>query len=123
VDLFFRITAFARAVSEDHILKLAFAPFVANGAIERMVGKQEFEGVLASAGYLGSFGADDHALGDGKGAGRHHLGHFFDFDQTHAAVSINRKVGMIAVVRYLYAVIGCSLDDCLARLGFYFLSV
>ena len=43
VDLDFGEAAFARAVAEDHVLQFALAALVADRAIERMVGEQEFQ--------------------------------------------------------------------------------
>ncbi len=47
VQLLFGEAAFARAVAEDHVLQFALAALVADRAIERMIGEQEFEHVLA----------------------------------------------------------------------------
>ncbi len=47
VDLGFGVAALAGAVAEHHVLQFALAALVAHRAIQRMVGEQEFEHVLA----------------------------------------------------------------------------
>ena len=59
------VEAVGRAVLEGHVLQLALAAGVADGAVERMVAEQELEGGFAGLGDLGRFGGDDHAFGDG----------------------------------------------------------
>ena len=85
VDLGFGVAALAGAVAEGHVLQFALAALIAHRAIERMVGEQELQHVLARGGHLRRFRADHHALGHGKRAGGHQLGHLFHFHQAHAA--------------------------------------
>ncbi len=47
VDLGFGKAAFIRAVAEHHVLQFAFAAFVADRTIERMVAEEEFERAFA----------------------------------------------------------------------------
>src|SRR6185437_13606864 len=44
--------AFRGAIAEGHVLQFAFAAFIANRTVERVVRKQKFEHALASALYL-----------------------------------------------------------------------
>ena len=87
---------FIEAVAEDHVLQFALAAFVADGAIERMIGEQEFEHVLARLVDLSRVGSDDHAFGRDERARGLQLGHFFDFDQAHAAGRLQRQARVIA---------------------------
>ncbi len=96
VQLFFSETAVIEAVAESHVLQFAFAALVADRAIERMIGEQELEHVLARVMNLRRIGADDHAFGRDERAGRLQFGHFFDFDETHAARSLERKSLVVA---------------------------
>ena len=50
-------------------------------------------------------------------AGNLQLGHLLDFDDAHAAISRNRKLRVIAIVRDRDADIGRRLNDRLAFLG------
>ncbi len=85
VNFFFDEAAGVRAVAEDHVLQLAFAAFIADRAIERVIGQQEFQHVLARVPHLLGVGAHNHAFGGDDGACRLQLRKFFDFDQAHAA--------------------------------------
>ncbi len=96
VQLVFGEAAFAGSVAKDHVLQFALAAFVADGAIERMVGEEEFERGLAGGCYLRGFGADDHAFGNRKRAGGHQLRHLLDFDQAHAAGGLQGEAFVIA---------------------------
>src|SRR5579862_2582891 len=87
---------FGGAVAERHVLQFAFAASIANGAIQRMVPEQQFKHRLAGLLDLITFGGDDHALADHRGAGGLQFGHFLDLHQTHAASALQRKVGVIA---------------------------
>ena len=103
VDLLFGVAALAGAVAEDHVLQFALAALVAYRAIERMVGQQEFQGVLAGLRHLRGFGPHDHAFGDGESASRHQLGHLLHFDEAHAAGGLQSESFVIAERRNLDA--------------------
>jgi hypothetical protein len=103
VDFLFRETALARAVAEYHVLQFALAALVAHRAIQRVVGEQEFQHVLAGRGHLRGLGPHHHALGDGKRAGRHQLGHLLHFHQAHAAGGLQREALVVAERRDLDA--------------------
>ena len=47
MNFFFRVPALARAVTEHHVLQFALAALIAHRAIQRMVGQQELERILA----------------------------------------------------------------------------
>src|SRR5947208_3817245 len=51
------------AIAEDHVLELAFAAFVADGTVERVVGEQELEHRLAGVRDLVVLGVDHHPIG------------------------------------------------------------
>jgi hypothetical protein len=79
------------AVSHGLILEITFTSLVANRAVKRVVGEQEFHDTLTGLVGDGRVGLDDHARlhwpctrGDG-------LGGLFDLDQAHSAVSGNHE--------------------------------
>jgi hypothetical protein len=84
------------AVLEGHVLQLALATGVADGAVERMVAEQHLQRGFAGLGDFGGLGLDDHALGDRSGAGGLQLGHFLDADDAHAAGGLQREAGVVA---------------------------
>ncbi len=90
------VEAFGGAVFEGHVLQLALAAGVADGAVEGVVAEQELEGGFAGLRDVGGFGEDDHAFGDRCGAGGLELGHLFDADDAHAAGGLERQAGVVA---------------------------
>ncbi len=66
---------------------------------------------------------DHHAVADGQRAGHLHFRHFFHFDQTHAAGSLQRIAFVIAERRDLDAVLLGGLDHKGARRGLHLVSV
>jgi len=105
------------------VLQAALARLIADRTINRVIDQQELE--YTAHGFLDSLilGAHYHPVIDERRARRRQLGHLLDVYQAHATVSVDGKVRVIAIVRDLHAVIGGSLNDCLPRLGFDFLSV
>ncbi len=79
------VVAFAGAVLEGHVLQFALAARVANGAIERVIAEQQFNGGLARLRDLGRLGDENLALRHGGGAGGLQLGHFLLAHDAHAA--------------------------------------
>ena len=92
----FGIEAVGGTVLEGHVLELAFATSVADGAVERVVAEEELEGGLSCLCDLRSFGRYDHAFGDGGGAGGLELGHLLDANDAHAAGSLEGEAGIVA---------------------------
>src|SRR6266852_1843355 len=90
MNFFFDEAAGVRAVAEDHVLQFALAAFIADRAIERVIGQQKFKHVLARVADLFGGCANDHAFADDKGASGLQLGHFIDFDEAHAAGGLQR---------------------------------
>src|SRR5581483_4566599 len=103
VELGFHEARFGGAVAEGHVLQFALAAGVADGAVERMVAEQKLERGLARLADFFAGGGDDHAVGDGDGAGRLHLRHLLDLDQAHAAGGLERETRVIAERRHLDA--------------------
>ncbi|MCY1501637.1 hypothetical protein D9M68_357180 [compost metagenome] len=97
--LFFFVARRRTAVADGQVLQLAFAALVADGAIQRVVDQQELHDGLLGLDGLVALGANDHALRDGRGAGRHRLGRLFHVDQAHAAVGRDAEFLVIAEVR------------------------
>ncbi len=96
VKLFFDEAAGIRAVAEDHVLQFALAALVADGAIQRVIGQEEFQHIFAGLAHLFGLGADDHAFRRNHGAGGLELGHLLDFDKAHAAGGLERQPWVIA---------------------------
>ena len=90
------VEAVGGAVLEGHVLQLALAAGIADGAVERMVAEQQLQRGLAGLGDLGRLGLDDHAFGDRRGAGGLQLGHLLDADDAHAAGGLQREAGVVA---------------------------
>ena len=112
-----------KPVNHVVVLQAAFARLITDRAIDGMIDQQELE--HAAHCFLDSLivRAHHHAVVHNRRASRRELWHLLDIDETHSAVAIDGKIGMIAIVRDLYAVIVGSLDDSLPRPGFDFLFV
>ena len=111
------VEAVGRAVLEGHVLQLALAAGVADGAVERMVAEQQLQGGLAGLGDLGGLGLDDHAFGDRGGAGGLELRHLLDADDAHAAGGLQREAGVVTEGGDLDAGGLAGLDEQRARGG------
>ncbi len=111
------------AVLEGHVLQFALAAGVADGAVERVVAEQELERGLARLGDFRGFGRNDHALGDGGGAGRLQLGHLLDAHDAHATGRLQAEAGVITEGRDIDAGGFAGFDEEGARRGGDFLSV
>ncbi len=88
--------AFACAVFEGHVLQLALAACVANGAVERVIAEEQLDGGLARLRDLGRLGDEHLALGHLRGAGGLQLGNFFLAHDAHAAGGLEREAGIVA---------------------------
>ena len=96
MNFFLDEAARVRAIAEDHVLEFAFAAFVADRAVERVIGEEKFEHVLARLTDLVGVGANDHAVRSDERAGGLQLGRLLDLDKAHAASSLERQPGVIA---------------------------
>ncbi len=112
-----------RAVLEGHVLQFALAARIAHRAVERMVAEQQLQHGLARLLDLVALGADHHALGDRRGAGRLQLGHLLDFHQAHAAGALQRQAGVVAEGRHLDACALAGLNEERSRGNGEFLAV
>ena len=121
--LFFFKARSSAAVAHCQILQLAFAALVANGAIQGVVNQQELHHRLLGLDGLFALGANDHALRDGRRAGRQWLGCLFHFHQAHAAVGSNGKFLVVAKVRNVGASLFSRMHDHAAGGGFHLLAV
>jgi len=86
-----------RTVSHALILKVALATLVANRAVERVVGEEEFHDTLTGLVNEGRIGLDSHTGLNGPSAGSDWLWGSLDFDQTHTTVSGNHELLVVAV--------------------------
>ncbi len=107
--------AFAGAVLEGHVLQFALAAGIADGAVERMVAEEQFDGGLARLRDLRRFGDEDLAFGDGGGAGGLQLGNFFLAHDAHAAGGLQREAGIVAEGRDLDAGLAAGVNEQRAR--------
>jgi hypothetical protein len=123
VVLGFGVEAVGGTVLEGHVLQLALAARIADGAIEGVVAEEKLQGGFAGLGDLGSLGLDDHALGDRCGAGGLELGHLLDADDAHAAGCLKREAGIVAEGGDLDAGGLAGLDEEGARGGGEFIAV
>ena len=117
VQLFLDEARFVEAVAEGHVLEFALAAFVADGAIERMIREEELDHVLARFVDLVGGGLHHHAVGCDERAGGLQLGHFFDFDEAHAASGLQREAGVVAERRDFDALRFCRFDHKRAGVG------
>ena len=108
----------AEVVAE--VLQQALAGLVADGAVERMVEQQVFEGLLLGVLGLRAVGDDDGAVLGGRLAGGHDLGlhgdgavglAFADLDQAHPAAGHHGQGRVPAVVRNEHAALQGRLDQ------------
>ena len=84
------------AVSERLVLQVALAALVADGAVERMVDKQELHDAFAGAAHEVAVGAHLHAVGGGHGAGGDGFGRAFELDEAHPAIAGDGQPFVIA---------------------------
>ena len=105
------VEAFAGAVLEGHVLQLALAARVADGAVERVVAEEQFDGGLARLRDLGRLGDEDLAFGDRGGAGGLQLGNFFLAHDAHAAGGLEREAGIVAEGRNLDAGLAAGVNE------------
>jgi len=103
MDFFFDEAAGIGPITEDHVLQFAFAALVAHGAVERMVGQQEFEHELARISHLFRIRSHHHAFGYNLRATRLELRSLLHFDQAHAASALQRQSRVVAERRNLYS--------------------
>ena len=94
--LFLVVTRGRTAITHRQVLQLALTALIADRAVERVIDQQELHDRLLGRDGLVALGAHDHALRDGRGAGRHRLGRLFHVDQTHAAVGRDGQLLVIA---------------------------
>jgi hypothetical protein len=88
--------ALAGTVLECHVLQFALAAGVADGAVERVIAEEEFDGGFARLGDLGRFGGKYLAFCDGGGAGGLELGDLLLADDAHAAGGLKAEAGVVA---------------------------
>ena len=100
VNLFFHEAAGIRTVAEDHVLQFALAAFVAHRAIQRVVGQQKFQHVLARLPHLLGVRSNDHAFGGHQRARGLQLRGLFHLHQAHAARRLERQPGVVAERRH-----------------------
>ena len=117
------ITAVIHAVGHTLVLKIAFAPLIANRAIEGMVDQQEFKDTLAGLMHQRRIRADHHAVHRGHGAGGDRLRRAFHLDEAHPAIAGDRKSLMEAEMGNLDAQAFARLHHGRARLDLDFNAV
>ena len=96
-------SAGGRGVFMGKILEVALSALIADRAIQRMIGQDEFEHRLVGVIDDRRGGPNGHAFGRHGAARGLELRHLFDFDQAHAAVRIRLEFRMVAEVRNHHA--------------------
>ena len=79
------------------ILQPALAGLIADRAVHRMIDQQELHHRFAHRQHLRALGQHRHAFRHLGVTGDLQLGHLFDLNQTHAAITRDRKLRVIAV--------------------------
>jgi hypothetical protein len=87
------------AISHRLVLEIALASLVANGAVKRMVGEEEFHDTFSCLVDKRRVGLDHHSRLYRPRAGRHRLGSPLHLDQTHTTTSGNHQLLVVAVSR------------------------
>ena len=95
----FRKPAGGRGVFMGKILEVALPALIADRAIQRVIGQDEFEHRLVGVVNDRRGSPNSHALGRYGAARSLELRHPFDFDQAHATVRIRLEFRMVAEVR------------------------
>ena len=95
--------AMVHAVGHRLILQIAFPALVADRAVQRMVGEQEFHHPFAGLAHHRGVGVDDHAFGGRHGAGGDGLRRLLLLHQAHAAIAGDRETLVIAEAGNLLA--------------------
>ena len=114
MNLFFHEAARIGAVAKHHVLQFALAALVADWAIERVIRQEKFEHAFAGLLDLRRIRANDHAFCGSESASRLQLGHFFHFNEAHAARGLQRKARVIAERRNFRRDLLGGFDDQLA---------
>jgi hypothetical protein len=96
------------------VLQPALPRLVTDRTIQRVVDKKKLHHCLANRQNLGTLGQYQHPLHHLCVASDLELGHLLDLDETHAAVTGNGKLRVIAIVRDRDADLSRCLDDGLA---------
>lgn len=98
-------------VSHALVLEIALATLIANRAIQRVVGEQEFHDTLTGLVDEGGVGLDDHTGLDGPCARGDGLGGALDFDETHTTVTGDHELLVVAVAGDGGAGLFAGLDE------------
>ena len=99
--LFFLVTRACATVPHRQVLQLALAALIADGAVKRVIDQQELHDAFLCRHCFFRARVHDHAIGYGRGAGRHGLGRLFDVNQAHATVRRDGEFLVIAKVRHI----------------------
>ena len=86
-----------RTISHALILQITLATLVANGAVQWVVGQQEFHDTFSCLVCERAVCLDHHSGLYGPGTRGHWLGRALDLDQAHSAVSGNHELLVVAV--------------------------
>ena len=109
-------------VAHGDVLQLTLPALIADGTVQGMVDEQELHGPLLGLDRPGRTGLDLHAGPDRGGTGRHRFGEgataLLRLHQTHAAISGDGELLVIAETRDRDALTVGDRDDHLARCRF-----
>ena len=97
--LFFFVARVRTTIAYCQILQLALTALVANRAVQRVVNQQKLHHRLLRLDGFVALGVHHHAIGHGRGAGRHGFGGFFNVHQTHSAIGRDAQLLVVAKMR------------------------
>lgn len=98
-------------ISHRLVLEIAFASLVANGAVERVVRKEELHDTLSRLVDERGVGFDNHSRLYWPRAGCHRLRSTLDLDQAHTTTSSNHQLLVVAVSRNGNSSLFAGLDE------------
>ncbi len=114
---------FEVAPVEDHLLQLALAAAVADGAVQRVIREKKLDHPALRLLYLLRLRSDDHPVRAVDRAGGLKLRHLLDAHEAHAARSLKREVGVVAETGNRVPVLAAHVNETRALLGLQLLPV
>jgi hypothetical protein len=100
--LFLGVAALHRTVADGHVLQLAFAALVADGAVQGVVDEEELHHTLLGLHRQFGMGEHLHPVGDRGGTSREGLRRLLHLHQAHAAVGGNGEFLVVAEMRNVH---------------------
>ena len=92
-------------------MKIALASLITDGAVERVVGKQELHDSSSSNSCWFRSRVNAHSRSNLRAARSNGLWSFLDFDQTHPTISSNFESFVVAKARNFNTILLSSLEN------------